>query len=129
MLRQVGRLRECAAGRHGVGNLSGGRLSSEHVPITVCALERLAAVVRPLVDRERARDGERLATPGEVARVRLCPDGTAIAYVSYVVRKNETRALDALSCVCRRMCCASVAASEKFWLHTLHWNGRWPVWL
>ena len=35
--------------------------------------------------------------------------------------------LNALSCVCRRMCWASVAASEKFWLQILHWNGRCPV--
>ena len=53
--------------------------------VALRALERLAAVVRPLVDRERARDGERLTAPGEVARVRLYPDGTAIAYVSYSV--------------------------------------------
>ena len=53
--------------------------------VAVRALERLAAVVRPLVDRERARDGERLAAPGEVARVWFCQDGRAITYVSYIV--------------------------------------------
>ena len=38
-------------------------------PIAIRTLEGLVAVVRALVDRERARDGERLAAAGEVADV------------------------------------------------------------
>ena len=42
------------------------------------------------------------------------------------VTRNVCRNL--LSCVCRRICCWRVAASENFWSQIEHWNGRCPVW-
>lgn len=43
-----------------------------YVPIAVRALERLAPVVRPLVDRQRTGDRKRLAAPREVTRIWFC---------------------------------------------------------
>lgn len=92
-------------------------------PVAIRALERLVAVMRALVDGERPRDGKRLAAAGEVANVRL--------WTSVISR--QARAVcsqkDSLSRVCRRLCCASVAVSEKYCPQISHWNGRWPVWL
>lgn len=55
-------------------------------PITIRALEGLVAVVRALVDRERAGDGERLAAAGEVADVRFWSDRGKPTWYGHVCR-------------------------------------------
>lgn len=107
--------------------MEGDRKQVNYLPVTIRALEWLAPVVRPLVYRQRPCDRECLTTSGEVAGVRFWQKEPISSVPE--MRTCVKLTADLLSCVCRRICWANVAASEKFCAHTLHWNGRCPVWL
>ena len=92
MLREVRRLGECL--------------------ITPRALEWLVAVVHPFMDREGPHDSKPLPASRVITFIRLW--GLVNHKISI---HSETYAL---SCVCRRICCCNVAASEKLCLQTSH---------
>lgn len=77
-----------------------------------------------LVDRERACDGECFSASWEITAVRFYK---IIDQRRYEVESENDERENELSCVCLRMCCCSVAASENDCLHTVHKNGLCPV--
>ena len=92
MFREVRRLGECL--------------------ITPRTLEWLVAIVHPFMDREGPHYSEPLPASRVITFVRLW---------SLVNLRISIRSVTyALSCVCRRMCCCNVAASEKLCLQTSH---------
>ena len=70
MLRQIGRFGERPAAKVRDGSST---LRITALPITVCTLERFAAAMGPLVDRQRACDGERLPASREITHIRFYP--------------------------------------------------------
>ena len=94
-------------------------LAVQYVPLAVFTLERFQTHVRSPMYRKSSGYGKSLSAARDIAQ---------IGFWAGISRKSGTKKICyTLSCVWRRMCCCSVAASEKCCLQSLHWNGLCPV--
>lgn len=119
VLGEVGRFREGPNARR--DQILSVELVVQYAPIAVFAFERLQPYVRSSVYCEGSGYGKSFTAAGDIAQI-----GFWVKIGRRSVRNRELGG-HTLSWVWRRICCCSVAASEKCCLQSLHWNGLCPV--